>query len=147
MHLLFDEQLSEELSVLLWDVFPDSLHVRQIGAGGAPDSTVWQLAKDRGCLLVTVVTINPGVVMSNGAVFEGGDGTLLLFRSARTRQDAEPFASGGGAQTTVLAIRPTWEMPAKDWIEADPEFWAANPSHAGSAVSAWRFLRTTSPTR
>ena len=53
MQLLFDEQLSEELSILLRDVFPDSLHVRQIGAGGAPDSTVWQLAKDRGCLLVT----------------------------------------------------------------------------------------------
>ena len=53
MHLLFDEQLSEELSVLLRDEFPDSLHVRQIGAGGGSDSTVWQLAKDRGCLLVT----------------------------------------------------------------------------------------------
>jgi predicted nuclease of predicted toxin-antitoxin system len=51
--LLFDEQLSEELSLLLRDVFPISLHVRQIGAGGAPDATVWQLAKDRGCLLVT----------------------------------------------------------------------------------------------
>jgi predicted nuclease of predicted toxin-antitoxin system len=51
--LLFDEQLSEELSLLLRDVFPDSLHVRQIGAGGAPDSAVWQLAKDRGCVLVT----------------------------------------------------------------------------------------------
>ena len=53
MPLLFDEQLSEELSFLLQDVLPDSLHVRQIGAGGASDSTVWQLAKDRGCLLVT----------------------------------------------------------------------------------------------
>ena len=53
MHLLFDEQLSEELSLLLRDVFPDALHVRQIGAGGAPDLTVWQLARDRGCLLVT----------------------------------------------------------------------------------------------
>ena len=53
MRLLFDEQLSEELSLLLRDVFPDSLHIRQIGAGGAPDFTVWQLARDRGCLLVT----------------------------------------------------------------------------------------------
>ena len=53
MHLLFDEQLSEALSFLLRDVFPDSLHVRQIGAGGSPDSTVWELAKNRGCLLVT----------------------------------------------------------------------------------------------
>ena len=53
MRLLFDEQLSEDLSVLLRDVFPDAWHVRQIGAGGAPDLMVWQLAQDRGCLLVT----------------------------------------------------------------------------------------------
>jgi hypothetical protein len=24
----------------------------------------------------------------------------------------------------MLAIRPSWGMPATDWIEADPEFWA-----------------------
>ena len=53
MRLLFDEQLSEELSFLLRDLFPDTLHVRQVGSGGAPDLTVWQLARDRGCLLVT----------------------------------------------------------------------------------------------
>jgi len=45
--------MSEALCLLLRDAFPDSVHIRQIGAGGAPDSTVWQLAKDRGCLLVT----------------------------------------------------------------------------------------------
>ena len=74
-----------------------------------------------------VVTINPGVVTSGGAVFEAGDGTRLLLCSARTRQDAERVASEGGATTTVLAIRPSWGVPAKDWIEADPEFWAVNP--------------------
>jgi len=53
VRLLFDEQLSESLCELLRDVFPDSMHVRQIGAGGAPDSTVWELARDRGYVLVT----------------------------------------------------------------------------------------------
>ena len=53
MRLLFDEQLSEELVVLMADLFPDSLHVRLIGAGGAADTTVWQLARDHGCMLVT----------------------------------------------------------------------------------------------
>ena len=53
MRLLFDEQLSEDLSKLLQDIFPDSLHVRQIGSGGAKDGTVWQLAKTHGCLLVS----------------------------------------------------------------------------------------------
>jgi predicted nuclease of predicted toxin-antitoxin system len=53
VRLLFDEQLSEDLVSLLGDVFPDSLHVRQIGSGGTPDGTVWELARERECLLVT----------------------------------------------------------------------------------------------
>ena len=53
MRLLFDEQLSEELCRLLQDVFPGSLHVRQIGAGGFSDVAVWHLSRERECLLVT----------------------------------------------------------------------------------------------
>lgn len=53
MRLLFDEQLSEELVQSLGDVFPNSLHIRLIDAGGAADSTVWQLACEHQCVLVT----------------------------------------------------------------------------------------------
>jgi len=53
VRLLFDEQLSEELIGALRDLFPDSLHVRLLGKGGAADPTVWQLAREHGCLLVT----------------------------------------------------------------------------------------------
>ena len=53
VRLLFDEQLSERLCSILADVLPDSLQVREIDAGGAPDTTVWQLAQERGCTLVT----------------------------------------------------------------------------------------------
>ena len=53
MRLLFDEPLSEALVDLLDDLFPGSVHVRQIGAGGAPDTVVWELARERDCLLVT----------------------------------------------------------------------------------------------
>ncbi len=53
MRLLFDEQLSEDLLALFEDAFPESLHVRALGAAGASDSTVWQIAKERGCILVT----------------------------------------------------------------------------------------------
>ena len=53
MRLLFDEQLSEELVQTLGDVFPDSLHIRLLDAGGAADSTVWQLAREHQCVLVT----------------------------------------------------------------------------------------------
>jgi predicted nuclease of predicted toxin-antitoxin system len=53
VRLLFDEQLSEELSTLLDDIFPDSLHVRQRAAGGSPDTSVWELARAQQCVLVT----------------------------------------------------------------------------------------------
>jgi predicted nuclease of predicted toxin-antitoxin system len=53
VRLLFDEQLSEELVQALRDLFPDSLHVRLLGRGGARDPLIWQLARDHGCMLVT----------------------------------------------------------------------------------------------
>jgi predicted nuclease of predicted toxin-antitoxin system len=53
VRLLFDEQLSEELLKSLDDLFPRSLHVRLLGAGGSTDLTVWQLALEHKCVLVT----------------------------------------------------------------------------------------------
>lgn len=53
MRLLFDEQLPEQLCEQLRDVFPESLHVRWLEAAGASDEAVWELARSRGCALVT----------------------------------------------------------------------------------------------
>ena len=53
MRLLFDEQLSEELVTAVRDLFPDSLHVRLLGKGGAADPIIWELARKYGCVLVT----------------------------------------------------------------------------------------------
>jgi predicted nuclease of predicted toxin-antitoxin system len=53
VRLLFDEQLSEELVAALEELFPESLHVRLLGKGGATDPVVWQLAVEHGCVLVT----------------------------------------------------------------------------------------------
>jgi predicted nuclease of predicted toxin-antitoxin system len=53
VRLLFDEQLSEELVTALGDLYPDSLHVRLLGKGGAADPIIWQLAREHGCVLVT----------------------------------------------------------------------------------------------
>jgi predicted nuclease of predicted toxin-antitoxin system len=53
VRLLFDEQLSEELVTALRDLYPDSLHVRLLGKGGAADPIIWQLARSHGCVLVT----------------------------------------------------------------------------------------------
>ena len=53
MRLFFDEQLSETLAAALADLFPDSLHVRIVGKGGAADRDVWDLAREHDCVLVT----------------------------------------------------------------------------------------------
>jgi predicted nuclease of predicted toxin-antitoxin system len=51
--MLFDEPLSELLCDLLADLFPGALHVRALGHGGASDRTVWELARDHQCLVVS----------------------------------------------------------------------------------------------
>jgi predicted nuclease of predicted toxin-antitoxin system len=51
--LLFDEQLAEVLVELVADVFPQSLHVRPLGAAARDDRGIWNLAKENGCVLVT----------------------------------------------------------------------------------------------
>lgn len=51
--LLLDENLSERLLPLLIDLFPGSAHVRDLGPGGASDTSVWEIALGGGYLLVT----------------------------------------------------------------------------------------------
>ena len=51
--LFFNEPLSEAMCQTLADIFPDSLHIRLLGHGGAADTTVWDLARQHGCLVVS----------------------------------------------------------------------------------------------
>lgn len=44
MRLLLDENLSESVLPAIADLYPDSLHVRRLGARGASDKSVWRLA-------------------------------------------------------------------------------------------------------
>jgi predicted nuclease of predicted toxin-antitoxin system len=46
MKLLFDENLSFKLVHLLRDLFPESVHVRDVGLKTADDLTVWKYAQD-----------------------------------------------------------------------------------------------------
>ena len=53
MKLLFDENLSPKLAHRLADLFPDSLHVRDIGLKAAADPFVWDYAKDNDLIIVS----------------------------------------------------------------------------------------------
>ena len=51
MKLLFDENLSHKLVRLLADLFPGSVHVRDVGLKAADDSEVWKYAQDNSFII------------------------------------------------------------------------------------------------
>ncbi len=53
MKLLFDENLSHKLVRLLADIFPDSVHVREVVLKAADDSVVWEYAKNNNLMIVS----------------------------------------------------------------------------------------------
>ena len=53
MRLLFDQNLSPRLVSLLADLFPDSVHARELGLQAAKDKYVWRTAKQEGYVLVS----------------------------------------------------------------------------------------------
>lgn len=53
MKLLFDQNLSPRLPRLLADLYPDSLHVCDIGLRDATDTEIWEYAKQNGFVIVS----------------------------------------------------------------------------------------------
>ena len=53
MKLLFDENLSPKLPNRLSDLFPNSLHVRNVGMKATNDPVVWEYAKDNNLMIVS----------------------------------------------------------------------------------------------
>jgi predicted nuclease of predicted toxin-antitoxin system len=55
------DDLSGQIGQNLWvkagdlvvDIFPESVHIRLLGRGGAADTVVWDLARQHQCLLVS----------------------------------------------------------------------------------------------
>jgi predicted nuclease of predicted toxin-antitoxin system len=53
MKLLFDENLSPKLPNRLSDLFPNSIHVRDVGMKATTDPVVWDYAKDNDLMIVS----------------------------------------------------------------------------------------------
>ena len=53
MKLLFDENLSPKLPRRIADLFPNSLHVRDIGMKATDDPLVWDYAKTNDLMIVS----------------------------------------------------------------------------------------------
>lgn len=53
MILIFDQNLSPQLPKLLSDLFPGSLHVRELGMGEATDGEILRYAREHGAAIVS----------------------------------------------------------------------------------------------
>ena len=53
MRLLFDQNLSPGLTMPLSDLFPGSLHVREVGLQSADDANVWDYATEHGFVITS----------------------------------------------------------------------------------------------
>ena len=53
MRLLFDQNLSPRLKQTLRDLYPGSVHIRDVGLESADDAAVWAFAKDHELLIVS----------------------------------------------------------------------------------------------
>ena len=51
MKLLFDENLSPKLPIRLAEIFPNSLHVRDVDMKSTVDSIVWDYAKSNDLII------------------------------------------------------------------------------------------------
>ena len=53
MKLLFDQNLSPRLPRLLADLYPESVHVREVGLRDGSDTKIWDYAKAHGFVIVS----------------------------------------------------------------------------------------------
>ena len=53
MKFLFDQNLSPRLPRLLADIYPASVHVREVNMRDATDTTIWEFAKTNGFDIVS----------------------------------------------------------------------------------------------
>ena len=53
MKLLFDQNLSPRLVKQLKDIFPESVHVQDVGLDHSQDEDVWVFARENGFMVVT----------------------------------------------------------------------------------------------
>ena len=53
MKLLFDQNLSPRLPRILANIYPESVHVREIGMRDATDTAIWEYAKTKDFVIVS----------------------------------------------------------------------------------------------
>jgi GNAT superfamily N-acetyltransferase len=88
-----------------------------------------------GSRFLVIGTSDP--VVFPAAIYESAAGERLAIAATSDRAAAKDLASNIGSKAVVLAVQPRWSFPARAWIDADVEFWSANPAAGGPGVRAW----------
>lgn len=83
----------------------------QLSTGAA-----WELGQGR----YLSITEGTGSDRVTGTAFETPDGLRFVIAAFATRAEANLHAP----RAHLLAVRPEWSLPSRQWIDADPQFWA-----------------------
>jgi hypothetical protein len=66
------------------------------------------------------ITESKGSDVTTGTVFETAEGTRFTIAAYATRAEANVHSP----RAHLLAVRPEWSVPSRQWIDADPQFWS-----------------------
>jgi hypothetical protein len=66
------------------------------------------------------ITESKGADVTTGSVFETEDGLRFTVAAYASRGDANLHSP----RAHLLAVRPEWSVPSRQWIDADPQFWS-----------------------
>lgn len=66
------------------------------------------------------ITEGNGSDRAVGTVFDTSDGERFVIAAFATRAEANVHSP----RAHLLAVRPEWSFPSRQWIDADPQFWA-----------------------
>ncbi len=109
MKLLFDENLSPKLVPLPADLFPGSIHVRDVGLKSAADPLVWRYAAEHGLTIASKDEDFHHLSFLRGAppkvigINTGNSSTKIVAQLLRERsRQIETFAADGTASFLAL---------------------------------------------
>ena len=102
MKLLFDENLSRKLVVRLAELYPDSIHVAQVGLIESSDRAIWDFAKAGNFMIVSTDTDLYELAVTIGPPPK----VVWLRRWAHPTRDAERVLRREAIRITAFAADP-----------------------------------------
>lgn len=106
MRIFFDENLSHRLVPLLSDLYPGSVHVRDVGLVGVSDETIWEYAREN-----TFLIVSKDADFYQRSVLRGAPPKVVWLQV-------------GNASTTMIAnlLRASYEVIHKFYRDPDAAF-------------------------